>query len=226
MPQPLMLHAYAHTYADDCRYFDKAAMQDRVRNLPYLNQNTNTAAALRAMTSQVYTGNSSLSGDRPAVRNIAVVLTDGKSTVNADDTLPAAEAAQAAGVQIFSIGITPNVSVSGLSTSASRPTSRSVAFFMLYRHVYVTCIINFLSFVSGIPMLFYRHKKIRYLSVLLLVSICVSVVAPAAGRAHGHVVSAASAERQLLHVSNVRRPQHAHRQHRVGRLRPDRSVVS
>ena len=89
-------------------------MQDRVRNLPYLNQNTNTAAALRAMTSQVYTGNSSLSGDRPAVRNIAVVLTDGKSTVNADDTLPAAEAAQAAGVQIFSIGITPNVSVSRL----------------------------------------------------------------------------------------------------------------
>ena len=102
-------------------------MQDRVRNLPYLNQNTNTAAALRAMTSQVYTGNSSLSGDRPAVRNIAVVLTDGKSTVNADDTLPAAEAAQAAGVQIFSIGITPNVSVSGFSTSTSRPTYRLVA---------------------------------------------------------------------------------------------------
>ena len=87
-------------------------MQEQVRAAEYLNQNTNTAAALRLMQSQVYTGDPAVSGDRPGVRNVAVVLTDGKSTVDTHDTLPAAMAAHAAGTQIFSIGITPNVSVS------------------------------------------------------------------------------------------------------------------
>ena len=44
-------------------------------------------------------------GDRPRVRNMAIVITDGVSNINARRTIPEAEGARAEGIHIYVIGI-------------------------------------------------------------------------------------------------------------------------
>ena len=63
------------------------------------------------MRLQVFTGQPEVSGDRLGVENVLLVLTDGQSTVNSSDTIPAAEALRASGVRIISVGTSQNVSV-------------------------------------------------------------------------------------------------------------------
>ena len=63
----------------------------------------------------MFTGRPDVSGDRPAVENVLLVLTDGQSTVNASDTIPAAEALHAQGVRVVTIGTSENVSVRKIS---------------------------------------------------------------------------------------------------------------
>jgi len=49
--------------------------------LPYLGGNTNTTAALRLLRDVIFQPQN---GDRIAVRNVAVLIANGESTLNAD----------------------------------------------------------------------------------------------------------------------------------------------
>ena len=46
-----------------------------------------------------------LLGDRPGVPNVGLVLTDGESNVNKEDTIPEANAARQEGIILFAVGI-------------------------------------------------------------------------------------------------------------------------
>lgn len=63
---------------------------------------TNTQAALDQLRLSMFTASN---GDRQGVDNIAVVLTDGLSNVNADQTIPKAQLAQQNGITIIGVGI-------------------------------------------------------------------------------------------------------------------------
>ncbi len=50
-------------------------------------------------------------GDRPGIQNVAVVVTDAKSSRDQEKTIPEAMAAQAAGVKMFTVGFTDEMLV-------------------------------------------------------------------------------------------------------------------
>ncbi|CAG5124867.1 unnamed protein product, partial [Candidula unifasciata] len=73
-----------------------------VAQIPYRFGSTNTAGALDVMRTVMFT---SANGDRPDVPNVAVVLTDGVSNVNSQQTVPYAQLAHEDGIHIYSIGV-------------------------------------------------------------------------------------------------------------------------
>lgn len=69
------------------QYRRREDVLQNVQMMPYTRGRTNTAAALQLLRTQVFT---SANGDRFEVPNYAVLITDGESTVNPDQTLPEA----------------------------------------------------------------------------------------------------------------------------------------
>ncbi|OWF48418.1 collagen alpha-1(XII) chain-like [Mizuhopecten yessoensis] len=81
---------------------------------------TNTGPAIRFMSSRMFTrGN----GGRENMPHIAIVITDGKSQ-RSTETLKAAMAAQEKDIEIYAIGVGPNVKESELRGIASDPDDR------------------------------------------------------------------------------------------------------
>ena len=89
---------------------------------------TNTADALKTMNDQMFT---ELSGDRPNVQNIGIVLTDGRSTLFPKRVPQEAERAKLNGIHIFAIAIIGigDFNTDELKTIASIPASQNA--FML-----------------------------------------------------------------------------------------------
>ena len=44
-------------------------------------------------------------GDRPGIPNVAIIMTDGESTIDRAQTLPEAQKARDAGINIYAIGV-------------------------------------------------------------------------------------------------------------------------
>ena len=84
----------------------------------YEGGTTNVAQALNFMTDQQFV---SQRGDRPNVQNIGIVITDGRSNVTPENTIPNAVRAQAAGIRMYSIGITNDVDENELRQMSSSP---------------------------------------------------------------------------------------------------------
>ncbi|KAL3854733.1 hypothetical protein ACJMK2_013983 [Sinanodonta woodiana] len=84
------------------QYSTKAAVFQAIDKIPYIYGSTNTADGLKTMRTQMYT---QANGDRPDVSNVALVMTDGISNINARRTIPEAELARTAGIHIYAIGI-------------------------------------------------------------------------------------------------------------------------
>ncbi|XP_033728444.1 collagen alpha-1(XII) chain-like [Pecten maximus] len=70
--------------------------------IPYAYGSTNTADALKMMRTEMFR---TFAGDRPYVPNIAIVVTDGVSNINSRQTVPEADNAKSAGIQIYALGI-------------------------------------------------------------------------------------------------------------------------
>lgn len=97
-------------------YTNKDDLVNAVRSLPYPGLETYTAASLKVMRTQVF----NTPGDRPDVRNVAIIITDGQPTdINA---LPAEIAmVYAQGIITFSIGITDKIDEKTLKSLSSPP---------------------------------------------------------------------------------------------------------
>ncbi|KAI0230884.1 Collagen alpha-6(VI) chain [Lamellibrachia satsuma] len=98
---------------------------DEVKKLKYVKGKTNIAGALQTARTEVFT---QARGDRPGVRNIGIIITDGEATVDANNTLPEAELVKQDGVRMFAIGITEFVQRSELEAIASDPVEDHVMY--------------------------------------------------------------------------------------------------
>ena len=78
---------------------------------------TNTAAALSGMLS-MFTPDG---GDRTGVPNTAIILTDGQSNINQENTIPEAQRAHRAGVHLLAVGVGTSVRRSEITGIASDP---------------------------------------------------------------------------------------------------------
>lgn len=99
-------------------YENKAALIDAINRTEYLGENTNTSGGLRVMREQQFLQSR---GDRSTVENIAIVITDGKSTYDNQSTIPEAMAARADGIQIFAVGVTASIDVEEVMLMSSLP---------------------------------------------------------------------------------------------------------
>lgn len=70
--------------------------------LRYTAGKTNTGAALNLVWTQMFTVEN---GDRIDVPNFAIVITDGQSNVNPEQTLPEAIKTRLAGIQIIVVSV-------------------------------------------------------------------------------------------------------------------------
>lgn len=83
------------------KYNDKTSVKSGISAIPWATGSTHTDLGLNLVESSVYT---SQNGERSGVRNIAIVITDGKSTGPAA-TVAAASNVRAKNIELYSIGI-------------------------------------------------------------------------------------------------------------------------
>ena len=108
-------------------YTDKESLKDRIRNITYMGGHTFTAEGISIMHHEEFTtGN----GDREGVQNIAIIVTDGNSTIQKENTIPNARAARKAGIAIFSVGITSRVNVDEVRRMSSEPQLKDTNYFL------------------------------------------------------------------------------------------------
>jgi hypothetical protein len=103
-------------------YQNSTSMFNAIDNIPWVFGSTNTADALYAMRTRYFSyGN----GDRPDARNIALILTDGISNINAHKLSDDAAKAREEGIHIYAVGIGLSVDFE-LKQIASVPTSENI----------------------------------------------------------------------------------------------------
>ena len=107
-------------------YDNKADLRSAILGVGYMDGNTNTSGGIRAMRQQFTSEN----GDRDFAKNIAVILTDGESTMDVNLTIPDAIAAREAGIEIYVVGITDQVNVEELRLMSSEPQVRNRNYFL------------------------------------------------------------------------------------------------
>uniref|UniRef100_A0A0B7ART5 Collagen alpha-3(VI) chain n=2 Tax=Arion vulgaris TaxID=1028688 RepID=A0A0B7ART5_9EUPU len=97
------------TFSDSSRiafqlntYTTKDEIFDAIDKIPYVYGYTHTAEALRRVHREMFTVRN---GDRPDVPNLLVVVTDGLSNINPEETLPQARLIKASGTTIVTVAI-------------------------------------------------------------------------------------------------------------------------
>lgn len=105
---------------------DHASLTSAIHSLAYMGLNTNTSGGLRVMMRDQFTA---AHGDRPEAKNIAIVLTDGTSTVDKDRTIPDALEARNAMIQIFTIGVSNLINETELRLMSSLPQIKGRNYF-------------------------------------------------------------------------------------------------
>ena len=109
----------AHTVFHLNEYGSKRTIMDAIKNLQYVHSGTtNTSGGLRVMDRIMF---SATNGDRPDVRNIGIVITDGESNRDSDRTISDAEAARLGETFLYVVGITDEVNRDELKGISSQP---------------------------------------------------------------------------------------------------------
>ena len=72
-------------------------VQLNIDSMSFGGGHTNTSGGLRVMREQIFL---EARGDRPGVRNVGIVITDGESTKDANQTIPQANMAKKVGPNI------------------------------------------------------------------------------------------------------------------------------
>ena len=107
------------------RYTSQAAASDAVMRTPYLDGETNIAAALLLATNTVFT---EVRGDRPSANNIAILISDGVATVDKDQTAPAAVLLKEKAF-VTSVGVSDKINATELASISSNNIVYTVADF-------------------------------------------------------------------------------------------------
>ena len=101
-------------------YSKKSDIVDHLGTMAFLGTKTYTGLGLRYMQNEIFQQSS---GDRDDVPNIGIVITDGKSNINEEETKKEADLAKEQGTKIITIGISAKTSISELMDIASNNQS-------------------------------------------------------------------------------------------------------
>ena len=105
-------------------FANRSELVQAIRDIVYFDipgPSTNTADALRTLRLNVLTTEA---GARPpvlAIPRVAIVITDGRSNVNRDQTIPEAENVRGDGIIVFAVGIGRQINMAELNAMASSP---------------------------------------------------------------------------------------------------------
>ena len=102
---------------DLAQYFNKAAIRKALDDIPAGNGWTNTYDGFNRMRTEVF----NTDNDRPGVQNVAIVITDGKATLNTNLTIPEATRSHDQGIKVFAVGVTDGVNEDELKAISSPP---------------------------------------------------------------------------------------------------------
>ena len=106
------------------------AVRDGLTDIPYNDfpgPSTNTSGALRTVRETLFAKEGGARPPRLAVPRVVIVITDGRSNVDRDLTLPSAAALHQDGVTVFAVGIGQRmIRVEELQGIASRPQFASL----------------------------------------------------------------------------------------------------
>ena len=83
-------------------YSTKEDVFDALDKIQYRYGSTNIAHAFRVMRTKMFTIEN---GDRPGVKNIGIIITDGISNYEHYETVPQARLTQDAGIHVYTIGV-------------------------------------------------------------------------------------------------------------------------
>ena len=99
-------------------YGDRESVLRAIDNADIMGGDTNIAAALRTARQEMFTPSN---GARPGVPKILILLTDGTANIEENQTLAEAQLAKAAGIKIYTVGVTHEVDEDQLKVIASTP---------------------------------------------------------------------------------------------------------
>ena len=108
-------------------YHDQDMLLDAVKQLTYPGSHTNTAGGLYVARSQLF---HEYCGDRVNASNVAVLITDGVSTINPENTIPNAQALHRDGVRVICVGIGGNISKDEIKAISSPPHEKDKDYFI------------------------------------------------------------------------------------------------
>lgn len=109
------------------QYNDLESIVDAIWNLEFSTAQRNTSGALWLARTQLFNGSP---GDRPDVTDVILLLTDGKSNVDADKTIPIANDLRQDGINVISIGITEEADVNEVRAVSSLPQIQNLNYFL------------------------------------------------------------------------------------------------
>lgn len=110
------------------RYTNAVDMEDAIQNMNFPNGRTNTSGGLRTLRQDIFV---SANGDRPNVRNVVIVMTDGVPTVEADKTLEEARLLrEQSNAEVVVIGVTDSVNTTILRQISSDPQEEDKNWFV------------------------------------------------------------------------------------------------
>ena len=118
------------SYADDAifrfsldQYSSKKDILTAIDRLPYTGGKTNTADALEMLTTDMFTSGN---GDRDDVDNVAIIVSDGQSNVNPENTIPQAIRARVNGIHLAVATMENNPNNLELKGIASDPDEENI----------------------------------------------------------------------------------------------------
>lgn len=108
------------------QYLDLQEARQAILTTRYPGANTNTSGGIYRARTDLFNVNN---GDRPNVPNLAIIITDGKSTFDNEKTIPYAEDLRRDRTNIVSVGVTNSVDENELKAMSSLPQSRNLNYF-------------------------------------------------------------------------------------------------
>lgn len=101
-------------------YFKSEEINDAIRRMGYEGSYTNIADGLRTARTNMFIKDK---GDRPEIKNVLLLITDGESNREENLTKTEAQEARDAGITVFVVGVTSDININELHDIASPPVN-------------------------------------------------------------------------------------------------------
>lgn len=104
-------------------YLSKEELENATASVKYVYGSTHTAMAFRVAREAIFT---EVNGDRPDAPNLIIMITDGQSNINHEETLPQAQMLKDSGVTILTVAIGFTTHTDELIGMTSKPVQENL----------------------------------------------------------------------------------------------------